>query len=41
LLSFVSNNHGELLRFMKFAVVGTIGAAVDFGVLNLLILGLG
>jgi len=41
LLSFVSNNHGELLRFMKFAVVGTIGAAVDFGVLNLLILGFG
>jgi putative flippase GtrA len=26
---------------MKFAVVGTIGAVVDFGVLNLLVLGLG
>jgi putative flippase GtrA len=26
---------------MKFAVVGTIGAVVDFGVLNLLVLGIG
>ncbi|MDE3087960.1 MAG: GtrA family protein [Chloroflexota bacterium] len=38
LLSFVSNNQSEFARFMKFAAVGTIGAAVDFGVLNLLVL---
>jgi putative flippase GtrA len=31
----------ELLRFLKFATVGTIGAAVDFGVLNCLVLGFG
>ncbi len=35
--SIVSN--GEFKRFLKFAIVGTIGAAVDFGVLNLLVLG--
>ena len=29
------------MRFAKFAVVGTIGAVVDFGVLNLLVLGVG
>jgi putative flippase GtrA len=31
----------ELLRFLKFATVGTIGAAVDFGVLNYLVLSFG
>ncbi len=41
LLAFVSDNQGEFGRFFKFAVVGTIGAAVDFGVLNLLVLGFG
>lgn len=38
LLSFVSNNQDEFTRFVKFAVVGTLGAAVDFGMLNLLVL---
>jgi putative flippase GtrA len=38
LLAFVSDNQIELGRFFKFAVVGTIGAIVDFGVLNLLVL---
>ena len=31
----------ELTRFLKFAAVGTVGAAIDYGVLNLLILGAG
>lgn len=41
LLSFVSGNQDEFTRFVKFAVVGTFGAAVDFGVLNLLVLAFG
>lgn len=41
LLLLVSNNQGELTRFLKFAAVGGVGALVDFGVLNLLVLGLG
>jgi putative flippase GtrA len=41
LLAFVSNNQEEFGRFFKFAVVGTIGAAVDFGTLNLLVLAFG
>lgn len=36
-ISFVSNNDG-FSRFFKFAIVGAIGAVVDFGVLNLLVL---
>lgn len=35
------NNKSEATRFLKFAVVGAIGALVDFGVLNLLVLGFG
>lgn len=35
---FVSNNQREFGRFFKFAIVGAVGAVVDFGVLNLLIL---
>lgn len=31
----------ELGRFLKFATVGTMGAAIDYSVLNLLILGAG
>jgi len=31
----------EIKRFTKFALVGTLGAGVDFGVLNLLILAFG
>lgn len=33
----VRDNRQELARFIKFAIVGTIGTVVDFGVLNLLI----
>lgn len=36
--AFVSSNDG-IMRFFKFAIVGTIGAVVDFSVLNLLVLG--
>jgi putative flippase GtrA len=32
----VQNNRKEIVRFLKFAVVGTIGAAVDFGTLFVL-----
>ena len=41
LLTVVSTNQDELARFGKFAVVGAIGAVVDFSVLNFLILGFG
>jgi putative flippase GtrA len=41
LFSFLFNGNGELSRFVKFATVGTIGAVVDFSVLNLLVLGVG
>lgn len=37
LTALVSTNQ-ELTRFVKFAMVGTLGALVDFGVLNLLVL---
>lgn len=33
--TFVADNRTELVRFFKFGVVGTIGAIVDFAVLNL------
>ncbi len=36
LIAFASN--GEMNRFLKFAIVGTLGAVVDFGVLNILVL---
>jgi putative flippase GtrA len=32
----ITNNRNELIRFSKFAVVGTIGAVVDFGILYIL-----
>lgn len=35
---FVENHKGEFKRFIKFAIVGTLGAIVDFSVLNLLVL---
>ena len=41
LFSFASSNNGEFTRFIKFAIVGTIGAVVDFSVLNWLVLGVG
>ena len=34
-------NRRETVRFLKFCVVGSIGAVVDFGTLNLLILAFG
>jgi putative flippase GtrA len=33
--AFVADNRTELVRFIKFGIVGTIGAVVDFAVLNL------
>ena len=39
--NFAHANSKELARFLKFAVVGTLGAAIDFGTLNLLILAFG
>ena len=41
LLGPVISNRKEVGRFLTFSVVGTIGAVVDFGTLNLLILLLG
>ena len=32
----IASNSKELTRFLRFAVVGTIGAVVDFGILYLL-----
>lgn len=37
LLTYARTNRKELERFIKFMVVGAIGAAVDFGTYNLLI----
>jgi putative flippase GtrA len=36
--TFASANSKEITRFLKFSVVGTLGAVIDFGTLNLLIL---
>nr|HID12439.1 GtrA family protein [Anaerolineae bacterium] len=36
LLDFIRANRKETGRFVKFSIVGTIGAAVDFGILYLL-----
>jgi putative flippase GtrA len=33
--ALVGNHRGEVVRFVKFGIVGAIGAVVDFGVLNL------
>ena len=35
--TWAGQNQKELVRFSKFLVVGTIGAVVDFGTLNLLL----
>mgnify|MGYP006289903707 CR=1 FL=1 len=37
---WITDNRVEVERFLKFAVVGTIGAVVDFGTLYLLHVGL-
>ena len=36
ILTLYDNNQKEIVRFVKFAVVGTIGAIIDFAVLNML-----
>jgi len=36
-MTAVLTNPAERTRFLKFAVVGAIGAAIDFGVMNLLV----
>ena len=36
LTTWTTTNRKELTRFLKFAVVGTIGAIVDFGILYIL-----
>lgn len=35
--TFAQDNRKEVVRFLKFAVVGTMGAVIDFGTLNLLV----
>lgn len=37
-VNFARANSKEITRFLKFSVVGTLGAVIDFGTLNLLIL---
>jgi putative flippase GtrA len=41
IVTFASDNSKEITRFLRFAVVGTLGAVIDFGTLNLLILTFG
>ncbi len=36
-MTIVLNNPAERARFLKFAVVGLIGALIDFGAMNLLV----
>ncbi len=36
LRAHIASNRTEVTRFLKFAVVGTVGAVVDFGILYLL-----
>jgi len=36
-IALARDKRKELVRFFKFAIVGTVGTVVDFGVLNLLI----
>lgn len=36
-MTVVLKNPAERSRFLKFAVVGTIGAVIDFGIMNLLV----
>ena len=37
LTTLARTNKRELIRFLKFCAVGTLGAVIDFGVLNLLV----
>ena len=36
-MTIVLKNPAERVRFLKFAVVGLIGAVIDFGVMNLIV----
>lgn len=36
LVEFIRFNYKELVRFVKFALVGTLGTVVDFSILNLM-----
>jgi putative flippase GtrA len=36
LLNLYQNNRKEAVRFVKFAIVGAVGAVIDFGILNLM-----
>jgi putative flippase GtrA len=36
ILTLCTDNRKEVLRFAKFAIVGAIGAIIDFGLLNLM-----
>ena len=35
--AFARTNQRDVIRFLKFSVVGAVGAVIDFGVLNLLV----
>ena len=35
-MTHIITNPAERTRFIKFALVGTLGAVIDFGVMNLL-----
>jgi putative flippase GtrA len=37
LKTLAQTNRREFIRFLKFSAVGTLGAVIDFGVLNLLV----
>ena len=41
ILTRYSDNRKEFTRFVKFAIVGSLGAVIDFALLNLLHSGLG
>ena len=41
ILTLYSGNRKEFARFVKFAIVGTLGAVIDFTLLNLFHKGLG
>lgn len=36
IITFIKGKRHEVVRFLKFCVVGTIGTAIDFGLFNLL-----
>jgi putative flippase GtrA len=36
ILTMYSDNRKEFVRFVKFALVGAVGAVIDFGILNLM-----